>query len=145
MKTDFFSFFNHRPEVKLNKRLFVFTICLIIAFISWLQINLSKQHVDILPVRIDFVNLPKSHSGSTQWSDTVSFEVEADGYALFKYKMKDISIDFRRLKKDNNSGDLYFLPGNYTKAVAKQMGDNFKVLRALRDTVQLNFKTNKNL
>ena len=137
MNTDFFSFFHQRPDVKFNKRVFVFIVCLVISLCSWLQINLSKEHLHNVSVQIDFVNLPKTRFGITKITDTLLVEVEADGYALLKYKMKDVSIDFRKLKKDENSGSFYFLPNNYTKMIAKQMDDNFKVVRAVTDTIQL--------
>jgi len=138
LKTDLFRFLHQRSEVKLNRKVFVFIVCLIISFFTWLQINLSKEHVDNLPVKFDFVNLPKTKFGTTKISDTLFVEVEADGYGLLKYEMKDVSIDFRKLKKDNNSGVFYFLPNNYTKTIAKQMGENFKVIRVVTDTLQLN-------
>ena len=93
--------------------------------------------MDTVPVKIDFVNLPKSKFGVTKISDTLSVEVEADGYGLLKYEMKEVSFDFKRLKKDVNAGSFYFLPNNYTKTIAKQLGDNFKVIRAITDTVQV--------
>ena len=94
--------------------------------------------MDNLPVKIEFVNLPKTRFGTSKISDTLFVEVEADGYGLLKYKMKDVPIDFRKLKRDNNSGAYYFLPNNFTKTIAKQMGENFKVLRSNTDTLQLN-------
>jgi len=138
LKTDLFRFLHQRSEVKLNRKVFVFAICLVISFFTWLQINLSREHVDNLPLKFDFINLPKTKFGTNKISDTLFIEVEADGYSLLKYEMKDISIDFKKLKKDHNSGSFYFLPNNYTKTIAKQMGENFKVLRTQTDTVQLN-------
>lgn len=137
MNTDFLRFFYQRPDVKLNRKVFVFMVCLVISFFTWLQLNLSKEHVDVVPVKVDFVNLPKSRFGLTKLSDTLMVEVEADGYGLLKYEMKEVSFDFKRLKKDINSGSFYFLPNNYTKTIGKHMGDNFKVIRAMVDTVQL--------
>lgn len=89
-------------------------------------------------MKMEFVNLPKTRFGTTKISDTLFVEVEADGYGLLKYKMKDISIDFKKLKRDDISGAYYFLPNNFTKTIAKQMGENFKVLRSITDTLQLN-------
>ena len=137
MKTDLFRFLQERSEIKFNRRVFVFVICLIISFFSWLQINLSKVHVDNVPVKIDFVNLPKAKFGTTKISETLLVEVEADGYALFKYETKEVSIDFKKLRKDDYTGAFYFLPNNYTKTIAKQMGDDLKVLRSITDTLQL--------
>lgn len=115
----------------------MFILCLIISFFTWLQLNLSKEHIDNVPVKVDFVNLPKSRFGVSRISDTLLVEVEADGYGLLQYEMKEVSIDFRKLKKDINSGSFYFLPNNYTKSIGKQMGDNFKVIRSVADTVEL--------
>ena len=137
MKTDILKLFSQRPEVHLNRKVFVFIACLVISFFTWLQINLSKEHTDILPVRIDYVNLPSKKFGTSIISDTLLVEVEANGYGLMKYKMKDVAIDFKKLKKDE-SGAYYFLPNNFTKTIGKLMGENFKVLRATIDTIQIN-------
>jgi hypothetical protein len=127
-----------RKTIKLNKRVFVFIACLLLSFFIWLQINLSKKHTEIIQVKIDFLNLPKTKFGTTKISDTLFLEVEADGFSLFKYELKNISVDFRKLKKDIHSGSFYFLPNHYTKTISEQMGENFKVLRAMTDTIQLN-------
>jgi len=76
--------------------------------------------------------------GVTRITDTLLVEVEADGYALLKYKLKDIQVDFKKLKKDAATGYFYFVPNNNLKAISKHMDENFKVLRALTDTIQLN-------
>ncbi|TAL61893.1 MAG: hypothetical protein EPN85_03795 [Bacteroidetes bacterium] len=137
MNTDFLRFFYQRPDIKLNRKVFVFIVCLIVSFFTWLQINLSKEHIDSVLVKVDFVNLPQSRLGRTKMTDTLLVEVEADGYGLLKYEMKEITIDFKRLKRDINSGFFYFLPNNYTKTISKQLGDNFKVIRVIADTVHL--------
>ena len=137
MKADIAKIFQQRKEVHLNKKVFVFLVCLIISFFTWLQINLSKDHTDILPVRINYVNLPPKKFGTNILLDTLLVEVEANGWGLWKYEMRDVTIDYKKLKRDE-SGAYYFLPNNFTKTIAKQMGENFKVLRATIDTVQIN-------
>ena len=137
MKTDFFGFFHRRPEIKLNRRLFVFIVCLLISFFGWFQSNLSKQYTDTVPVRVDFVNLPKTRFGTAQVSDTIAVEVEASGFELMKYKMKNMAVDFRKLKKSAGSEEYFYLANNNTKPLAKKMGDNFRVIRAMTDTVVL--------
>lgn len=127
-----------RPEIKLNKRLFVFLVCLLISFFSWLQINLSKVQTENIPVKVLFANLPKTRFGVAKLSDTLSVEVEADGYDLLKYEMKEVQIDFRKLKKNRNPESYIFLPNMFTKTIGKELGENFKVVRALTDTIQLN-------
>ena len=138
LRTDFVHLFSQRPDVKLNKKVFVFILCLVISSFSWIQINLSKQQLENIPVRVDFVNLPKARFGATAFTDTLLIEVEADGYALLKYKMKGVQIDFRKLKRDPGTGVFYFLPNNYIKTISKQLDDNMKIVRAVTDTVVLN-------
>jgi hypothetical protein len=138
LKTDFLKFWNNRSELKLNKKVFVFTVCLLISFFSWLQINLSKKQLENLPVKIQFTNLPKARFGAVRLADTLYVEVEADGYDLLKYEMREVQIEFRKLKRDRNPEVYYFLPNSYLKTIGKQMGENFKLVRSLTDTVQLN-------
>ena len=138
MRTDdVIKFFSQRTEVKFNKKVFVFIVCLVISFFSWLQINLSKKQVENLPVRIQFTNLPKTRFGNSKMSDTLYVEVEADGYDLLKYEMREVQVDFRRLKRAHNPEAYYFLPNSYTKAIGKELGETFQVLKALTDTIQL--------
>ncbi len=127
-----------RSDIKLNKKVFVFLICLLISFFIWLQINLSKQQSENLPVNLIFTNLPKTRFGSAKLSDKIFLEVEARGYDLLNYKMKDILIDFRKLKKARNPELYLFIPNAYIKNIGKQLGTNFKVIKALTDTIQLN-------
>jgi len=143
VKTNPFKILQQRAEVKLNKRVFVFIVCLIIAFISWLQINLSQVYIENIPVRVDFVNLPKTKFGTSRMSDTLMLEAEANGFSLLKYEQKAISIDFRKLKRDNSSGTYYFLPNNFTKTFSNQLGENYKIIKPTIDTMELNPTFNK--
>ncbi len=138
MNTDLFRFLQERSEVRLNRKIFVFAVCLLISFIAWLQLNLSKKQVENLPVRIQYSHLPKTRFGSDKITDTLYVEVEADGYDLLKYEMVEVQIDFRKLKKGRNPEAYYFLPNSHVKSIAKQLGENFTVIRSLTDTVQLN-------
>lgn len=94
--------------------------------------------METLPVKVDFINLPKSRFGTTKLSDTLMVEVESNGYGLLKYEMQEVSIDFKKLKKDINLGSFYFLPNSYIKTISNQMSENYKVVRVVLDTVQLN-------
>ena len=138
MKTDLFKFLHHRPEIRFNRKVVVFIVCLFIACFSWLQINLSESYIENIPLKVDFINLPKTRFGTLKISDTLLVEVEADGYSFLKYEMKTISVDFKKLRKDKNFESYYFIPGSYSKTIAKHLGDNFKVLRTVIDTLQLN-------
>ena len=99
---------------------------------------MSKKQVENIPVQIRFINLPKVRFGSAKITDTLYLEVEADGYDFIKYEMKEVDIDFRKLKKDKNPEAYYFLPNSYIKTISKQLGENYKVLRAVMDTIQIN-------
>lgn len=126
-----------REPIRLNKRVLVFIVCLCISFFSWLQINLSRKQLDTIPVRLEFNQLPKSRFGHAVFYDTLQVEVEADGYDLMKYEMQEVKIEYKRLKKNRQPEYYYYLPNNYLKQINRQLGDEFKVVRSLTDTVQL--------
>lgn len=130
-------FFIPRQEARLNKKIFVFIICLLVSFFGWLQINLSKKQSETVPVEIEFSHLPKTRFGVSSITDTLLVELEADGYDLMKYEMKKVEIDFRWLKKAKNPEAYFFLPNYYTKEISRQIGESYKVLRSLTDTIQL--------
>lgn len=135
MKTDLFTFWKHRSEVKFNKKVFVFIFCLFISFFFWLQINLSKKQIETLPIKIQFINLPKTLYGKIKSSDVLYVEVEADGYDLLKYKTTEMLVDFRKLKKDKYSDSYYYVPN--VKTISKQLGSGFKLIRTVTDTMHI--------
>lgn len=137
MRTSFLNFFSDRREIHFNKKVFIFSVCLLISFFTWLQINLSKKQIENIPIKVNFINLPQARFGTSIITDTLYIEVEADGYDLSKYEMKKWDVDFKKLKKGKKPNTYYFIPGLYTKTIGKQMGKNFKVLRVLSDTIQI--------
>ena len=91
-----------------------------------------------IPVKVQYVNLPKTRFGTSSISDVMYVEVEADGYDLLQYETKEISVDFKKLKKDRNPELYYFLPNTYLKTISRELGENYKVIKAALDTIQLN-------
>ncbi len=137
LKSEILQFFSQRSDVKFNRKVFVFLVCLVISFFSWLQINLSKSQTDNIIVKVDFLHAPKSKFGKNIVSDSLILEVEANGYELLRYKTKEVEVEFNSLKRDRESGNYLFLPNNYIKTIGKQMGENYKILRSVSDTIFL--------
>lgn len=135
MKTGLFTFLKHRSDVKFNKKVFVFIFCLLISFFFWLQINLSKKQIETLPVKIQFINLPKTLFGKIKSTEVLYIEVEADGYDLLKYETTEMLVDFRKLKKEKASDGYYYIPN--IKAISKQLGPGFKLIRTVTDTMHI--------
>ena len=96
----------------------------------------SKQ-IENLPVTIQFTNLPKAKFGTAPMSETIYVEVEADGYDLLNYEMKNVKINFNKLKRARHQNAYYFLPGAFMNTISRQLGENFLLHKSLTDTVRL--------
>lgn len=127
----------HRSETYFNRKFVVIAVCFLIACIAWLQINLSRQYIETIPLKVNFINLPSTVFGDLRFSDTLMVEVEATGFSLMKYKMRTISVDYKKLKKEKHQDIYYFIPAAYPKLISRNVGENFKVLRTSIDTLQL--------
>lgn len=125
-------------KLKLNRQVFVFSVCLVISFFIWLQFNLSKINHDVVPVYVELEKPIIPLKSNNCLVDTLYLEVEADGFSLIQYEPLTMTLDASRARKQ---GELYYLlPAKHQKTINKQMGDEFQLVRIVTDTLFIRLK-----
>ncbi|MFP4288910.1 MAG: CdaR family protein [Bacteroidales bacterium] len=124
-----------------RKKIYIFLLCLLFSFISWLFTKLSGETNTTLPVEINVVNTPREVV-FVQRSDSVFFiESRATGLKILNHRLtnniKGLNIDFYALQKMmRNEQSLYYYTANQME-MRFSMVSNFSrnALTAKPDTI----------
>jgi len=131
----------HNVSSSSRKKIYIFLLCLLFSFISWLFTKLSGETNTTLPVEIAVINTPREVI-FVQRSDSVFFiESRATGLKILNHRftrnIKDLNIDFYALQRmKRNEQSLYYYTANQME-MRFSMISNFSrnALRAKPDTI----------
>lgn len=89
--------FNPSYKIVKEKRFRVFMLSLLIAFIAWSIINLSKEYTKTIAVELLAINIPKDALIKNE-STTLAVEVKGSGLSLLKNQLKGLKyqVDMER-------------------------------------------------
>lgn len=140
---------------RLDKRLYVFLICLAFSSLFWLLTVLSKEYTSQVVFNACFINLPADKILIKDLPTSVRVRVKATGFTLLnvQYSAQNdtLFIDASNVRKylsnnENSSNEVYFLLlNNQLNLMADQLGGRIVVERIMPDTVTFLFdqKTQK--
>ncbi|MFW5759227.1 MAG: CdaR family protein [Bacteroidota bacterium] len=100
-----------------RKKIYIFLLCLLFSFISWLFTKLSGETNTTLPVEINVINVPREFI-FVQRSDSVFFiESRSTGLKILNHRLtrniKEMNIDFYELQRiKRNEQPLYYYTAN---------------------------------
>jgi hypothetical protein len=132
---------------RLDKRLYVFIICLLFSSLFWLLTVFSKEYTTDISFNACFLNLPADKILIKDLPSKISVKVKASGFSLlgvqYSAKKDTLFIDASNVKKQissKNSNEIYYLLlNNQLALMAEQLGGNMKVEKIFPDTVTFVF------
>jgi hypothetical protein len=132
---------------RLDKRLYVFIICLLFSTLFWLLTVFSKEYTTDISFNACFLNLPADKILIKDLPSKISVKVKASGFSLLgvQYSAKNdtLFIDASNVKKhltSKASNEIYYLLlNNQLSLMAEQLGGNMKVEKIFPDTVTFVF------
>lgn len=146
MKSSFFKKTENNSEkegIRLNKRMVVFIICLLISVLLWLLLSLSKEYKVMLSFPVKYINMPEDKLIANKLTQTIDIEVEAKGFYLIKYKInpdrETIVIDLADSKSFGSRNHSYLLTNFRTDKVLTQFSSAIQIIKINPDTIFLNF------
>ncbi|MBL7884255.1 MAG: YbbR-like domain-containing protein [Bacteroidia bacterium] len=130
-------------NVRLNKRLSTFTVCLIIAVFFWILMSLSKDYSIIVNFPVRYIHLPQDKVVANHLPETIDMEINARGFDLLFYKLKQkketVLIDVRDAKPLPAFNQYYLLTNSRIDKLTAQFGSYVKIKQVNPDTVYLNY------
>jgi len=113
------------PRSKVKKgELKMFLLFLLVAFLLWFLTKFSKDYIDDVTVKIEYVNFPSNQMLTKNNTNEMLFNIEASGFEFLYYSFKKpiIQIDVSKYVKNNNNiwlvekQDVSKILSNYFKA-----------------------------
>jgi len=119
-----------------NTRMFLFFILL--SFIFWLLINLSKVYISNADVYVTYYNLPKTKIIKRPPKKHIKFELKAGGFKFLTYQIDNPNIKLNlahlhHLKKDM----YYYLPNKHLRDLQLQFSSDVELLSVDTDTIYI--------
>ncbi|WP_298903930.1 CdaR family protein [uncultured Psychroserpens sp.] len=123
-----------------NKRLNVFGLFFLIAFLILVVTKLSETYVETIPFNVEYKNLPEANVITLDSVPKVNVTVSTHGFNLFSYYFYDNSyqLDFETstFVKDNT---YIWLAEKGTYAIKEQLGNSVKIVSVTPDTLRFPF------
>lgn len=121
-----------------NKNIRMFLLSLLMSFIFWLLINLSKESISIANFNLSYFNLPHSKVIQNAPLKQLKLELKAHGFRFLSYQLnkKELRINLEHIKHLRN-GKYYYLPNNYLRELQSQLSENVELLSVINDTIFL--------
>lgn len=109
-----------QKSIKNNKKLHVFLLFLILAFVFWMLIKLSVTYTSSVEINLSYTDVPKNKMLQTEPKSKVKVTLNAVGFTLLKYKFskKEVEVSLKNIKK-KSSTTYYLLSANVLKSVDK--------------------------
>jgi hypothetical protein len=134
---------------RLDKRLYVFLICLLFSSLFWLLTVFSKEYTTDIAFNACFLNLPANKILVEKLPTSIAVRIKASGFALlgvqYSARRDTLFIDASNVKKQlnsnkNNQSEIYYLLlNNQLNSMADQLGGSMEIERITPDTVTFVF------
>lgn len=121
-----------------NKNIRMFLLSLLMSFIFWLLINLSKESISVGNFNLSYYNLPHSKVIQNAPLKQLKLELKAHGFKFLSYQLnkQELRINLEHIKHLKN-GRYYYLPNNYLRELQSQLSEDVELLSVINDTIFL--------
>jgi len=130
-------------ELKLNRKLGIYIVCLLLSCLLWVLITLSDKYDTDIIFPVTYSGIPKSKVITNRLPETITARVNAVGFSLLWYKIKGsgetLTLEIPASKLREHNGNYYTLTNTRIEKISAQLGEKIKVLRILPDTIYVDF------
>ena len=130
-------------DLKFNRKLGIYIICLLLSALLWLLITLSGKHDTEIVFPVLYNGIPKTKVVTNHLPETITAKVNAVGFSLLWYKIagsgQNITLEIQPSKLKELNGSYYTVTNNRLEKISAQLGEKIKVLRISPDTIYVSF------
>ncbi len=94
---------------KNNRKLHVFLLFLILAFVFWMLIKLSRTYTSTVNVDLNYTDLPKNKMLQSEPETVVKVTLRAVGFTLLKHKFTNRKVEVSLKNSKRKRRDEYYL------------------------------------
>jgi hypothetical protein len=118
-----------------NRRLVIFTLCLVTATILWFLNALSKNYTTNLNYPVKYINLPRNKFIINDPPKNLNLKVYGHGFTLLRYKMRfavtPFALNISEIFEENKppgSGSISIVTGNIIDNVSGQISSDIQIM-----------------
>lgn len=130
-------------ELKFNRKLGIYLICLVFSAGMWLLITLSHTYETDIVFPVDYIGIPKNRVVTNHLPETITAKVSAGGFSLLWYKIKGrgdkLTLEINPSKLRENKGVYYTLPNYRLDKISAQLGEKIKIQKISPDTIFVSY------
>lgn len=118
-------------KASVNKKLYVFLVCLFLSTFYWLINVLGNQYTSELLIDVVYKNQPEKHVVLSELPTNLKIVVTTDGYTLLAYQIKikkpvvEINLDDYQFEIGENSNEI--LVDDFRHDIEKQLGKKIEI------------------
>lgn len=138
-----------KANIRFNKRMITFFICVVVSVFFWLLMSLSKEYIISVAFPVNYIKLPKDKVLSNSLPASIDIEIKSSGFNLLKYKFMQqrdtVLIDIKDARILNSRSHYFLLTNSRLDKITYQLNNDIRVLKIEPDSILLNFnkKTTK--
>ncbi len=121
---------NNMDALKSNKKLRVFLLFLLLSFLFWTLIKLSKEYISDVEFNLVYTDVPKNKLIQNEPIERVKLTLKTTGFKLLRYGFRQNSLEYSLSEIERKRGTEYY----------SETGSNINFLQAQlsAETVVLN-------
>lgn len=126
-------------KIKATKKTKMILGFLILSFLFWMLIKLSKEYIDVVPVKVVYHNLPEGKMLQKEPAKTLQLTLKTFGFDLIKYHLfkREVKVDLKSIKS-KTSNQYYQLSEDLLTEIQSQMLSDVEVYTVKPDTLFYN-------
>ena len=99
---------NKMDTLKSNKKLRVFLLFLLLSFLFWTLIKLSREYISEVEFGLNYTDVPKNKLIQNEPSEKIKLTLKTSGFKLLRYGFKPKVLDYTLTEIDRKSGSEYY-------------------------------------
>lgn len=129
-------------QLRKNRRIIVFLICLLIATALWFLNALSKVYTTTISYPVKFTNPPENRFLADKSTTKLDLEIEGQGFTLLRFKLLSyapLTLDIKELTKNikSNSGSYTITTRNLITTLEEKLNDEVSVTNVSPDVLDI--------
>ncbi|MFW6289521.1 MAG: YbbR-like domain-containing protein [Mariniphaga sp.] len=132
-------------KIKTDRRIFVFSVCLLIATTLWFLDVLSNSYNAVLHYNLKYVNPPENLFLANNPPSSIDLRVEAHGFTLLRHKLafsfSPILLDLSAFAQNMESVDsnVRITSENLIRRIGNQVSNEISIIEVSPSTILLRF------
>lgn len=94
--------------LKSNKKLRVFLLFLLLSFMFWTLIKLSREYISEVEFGLTYTDVPKNKLIQNEPSEKIKLTLKTSGFKLLRYGFKQKNLEYTLTEIDRKSGTEYY-------------------------------------